>query len=142
MKELKRPTKLEIKIAEARSSGLSFCEKNELERRVTIDQIMFRGAAICGCTLPQTEIFAKFIAEEIENFILNFGYEEFTESEILLAMQVNAFDKIKNPMGEDLEQVVFSGISFNVVYLAKILKNYKIIRENLDKKIKNQLDGY
>jgi len=103
---------------------------------------MFRGAAICGCTLPQTEIFAKFIAEEIENFILNFGYEEFTESEILLAMQVNAFDKIKNPMGEDLEQVVFSGISFNVVYLAKILKNYKIIRENLDKKIKNQLDGY
>lgn len=142
MKELKRPTKLEIKIAEARSSSLSFCEKNELERRVTIDQIMFRGAAICGCTLPQTEIFAKFIAEEIENFILNFGYEEFTESEILLAMQVNAFDKIKNPMGEDLEQVVFSGISFNVVYLAKILKNYKIIRENLDKKIKNQLDGY
>lgn len=142
MKELKRPTEQEIKIAKARSSGLSFCELNELEARVTIDQIMFRGAAICGCTLPQTEIFAKFIAEEISYFILNFGYGELTEAEILLALRINAFGKIRNPAGEDFEQVQFSGLSMNVVYLGKILKNYKSLRDNLDSRIKNQLDGY
>lgn len=126
----------------ARDNGLSFCEMDELETRVTIDQIMFRGAAISGCALPQTEIFAKFIAEEIETFVLEFGYGELTQEEFLLAMRINAFGKIKNNAGEDLDQVVFFGNSFNVAYLAKILLNYKILRDNLDRKMKNQLDGY
>lgn len=142
MKELKRPTKQDQQIVEARSKGLSFCELSELETRVAIDQIMFRGAAVCGCLLPQTEFFAKIIAEEIASFLLRFGYEELTEAEILLAMHLNAMGKIRNPAGEDFEQVQFSGVSINVVYLGKILKNYKALRDSLDLKIKNQLDGY
>lgn len=142
MKELKRPTTQEMKIVAARSKGGSFCELNGLEARVTIDQVMFRGAAISGCALPQTEIFAKFIAEEITVFILEFGYGELTEAEILLAMRINASGKIKNPAGEDFDQVVFLGNSINVVYLARILQNYKCLRDNLDRRIINQLDGY
>lgn len=121
---------------------MSFCELSELESRVAIDQIMFRGAAITGCTLPQTELFAKFIAEEIETFILEMGYGELTEDEILLAMRINAFGKIKNPAGEDFDQVNFMGSSFNVGYLAKVLSNYLALRNNLENRIKNHIDGY
>ena len=142
MKELKRPTKQEEQIVQARCEGLSFCELDGLNERVAIDQIMFRGAAISGCALPMTETFATFIAEEITAFILNFGYGELTLEEFLLAMRLNAYGKIRNPAGEDFDQVNFSGNSINVVYLGKILKNYMALRNNLDRKITNQLDGY
>ncbi len=142
MKELKRLTKQEEQIVQARNIGLSFCELDDLRMRVVIDQIMFRGAAISGCTLPMTETFATFIAEEISSFILDFGYEELTQEEFLLALRINAFGKIKNPAGEDFDQVQFSGNNISVVYLGKILKNYMVLRNNLDRKIQNQLDGY
>lgn len=142
LKELKRPTKQETQIIEARCSGLSFCELDDLGARVVIDQIMFRGAAISGCSLPMTETFAKFIADEISSFILDFGYGELTQDELILAMRINAFGKIKNPAGEDLEQVQFAGSSINVFYLGKVFYNYKVLRNNLDAKIKNLLDGH
>lgn len=143
MKDLRKPTQMEIKILKARSDGLSFCELNESDIRIAIDQIMFRGAAICGCSLPQTEVFATYLAEEISKFILEFGYEELTLSEILLSLSINATgSKIKNPAGEDLDPVPFTGNTINVFYLGKILRNYKILRDNLDRKIENQLDGY
>lgn len=129
-------------MVEARNNGLSFCELNELESRVAIDQIMFRGAAIVGCSLPQTEMFAKFIAEEISDFILKFGYGELTEAEFLLAMQINAFGMIKNSLGNDIESVQFSGNNINVSFLAKVLSNYFVIRTGLETKIKNQLEGF
>lgn len=142
MKELKRPTKQELQVAKARCSGLSFCELDELAARVAIDQIMFRGAAISGCMLPMTETFATFIAEEISSFILGFGYEELTQEEFLLALRINAFGRIKNSGGEDLEQVRFTGNCINVFYFGAVLKNYMVIRNNLERRIGNQLNGY
>lgn len=132
----------EKKILKARISGDSFCELSELDKRIIIDQIMFRGAAGFGCALPQTEMFAKFVAEELSVFIDDFGYCEFTLEEFLLAIRINANGPIKNPSGNDLEQVVFSGICINVFFISKILRNYKILRDNLDKRIQNIIDGY
>jgi hypothetical protein len=115
---------------------------SELDKRIVIDQIMFRGAAGFGSSLPQTEIFAKFVAEEISIFIDEFGYSEFTLEEFLLALRINSNGPIKNPSGNDLEQVVFSGICINVFFISKILRNYKVLRDNLDRRIQNIIDGY
>lgn len=142
MKDLKKPTERERQIAEARNSGLSFCELDDVDRRVALDQIIFRATAIAGCMLPQTDMFATFISDEISKHILGFGFSEYTLDEILLALQFNATGNIKNPSGEDLEQVDFFGACVNVIYLGKILRNYKVLRDNLDRKIQNQLDGY
>ena len=73
---LKKQSDYEKKIIQARYSGLSFCELSELDQRIAIDQIMFRGAASSGCALPQTETFASFIAEEI-NKLSNEQIEKF-----------------------------------------------------------------
>lgn len=140
--ELPRQTDYEKKIIQARHEGVSFCELSELDQRIAIDQIMFRGAASSGCSLPQTEMFAQFIAEEISKLLLNFGFEEYTLQELLLAFLFNSMGDIKNPTGNDLEQVQFHGNCINLVYLAKVFKNYQVLRNNLDAKLKNLIDGH
>lgn len=115
---------------------------DELGKRVCLDQIMFRACAVGGCELPQTDIFATYITEEIEKFINTFGFSEFTKDEFLFAIQLNAFGNIRNAGGEDMEQVECFGGCVNVAYLARIFKNYKVLRVNLDNKLKNLLKGY
>lgn len=129
-------------IFEARENGLSFCELDETDMRYAIDQIMFKGAAIFGCALPNTEMFAKYISDEIRDYILEFGYGELTVSEIILAFKMNIGSEIKNPLGDNLKCVEFYGNSINVSFIGKVLSNYMIIRNNLDTRIKNQIDGY
>jgi hypothetical protein len=132
----------EKKIIKARGSGLSFCQLSNSEQRVAIDDITFKGASICGCGLPQTELFAKHLAEEIQVHLLEFGYAEYTLEEIILALRINSKGRIRNPAGEDLEQVIFFGSFINVTYLSKILQNYSVLRNNLDRKFENHIDGY
>lgn len=115
-------------------------DENEVRR--SVDQIMFRGAAISGCSLPQTEFFAEFIAEELLVFINEFGYSEYTFDEIILALRLNSMGGLKRTSGEDIEQVGFSGSCFNVNYISKVLSNYALVRNYLDRKIENQIDGY
>jgi hypothetical protein len=129
-------TAAEKKICKARQVGYSFCQLDDDDRRVAVDQIMIRAAAICGCVLPTTEFFATFIAEEISIFILEFGYEELTLEEILLSFRLNAKDNA------DIDYVSFVGNCINVDYVAKVLGRYNIQRKLLDRKFQNKIDGY
>lgn len=115
---------------------------DDLSKRVCLDQIMFRACAVGGCELPQTDIFATYITEELEKFINTFGFESFTQDEFLFAIQLNAYGRIRNSAGEDMDQVESFGGFVNVVYLGRIFKNYKVLRDNLDRKLKNLLKGY
>jgi hypothetical protein len=135
-------TPLELKIINARTKGYSFCQLDENNKKLAVDQIMLRVAAICGCPLPNTEFFAKFIAEEITIFILDFGYQEFTLEEILSAFRFNATGGLKYATGVEIDQVYFTGSCVNVDYIAKVLSNYLIIRKILDRKLQNKIDGY
>lgn len=140
--EIKKLTEAEVKIIQARSVGLSFCEIEQGSVRAVIDQIMLRGAAIYGCTLPQTEFFATFIAEEMEAMILGYGFSELTEAEIVLALRLNCISGIKFPSGLEIEKVPFTGGTFNVYFISNVLEKYMRIRNMLDAKIQNQIDGY
>lgn len=140
--EIKKLTEAEVKILAARSVGLSFCEIKPENRRAIIDQVMLRGAAIYGCTLPQTEFFATFIAEELQSIIEDFGFSELTEAELMLALKLNCISGIKFPGGLEIEKVPFTGGTFNVYFISNVLEKYMRIRNSLDGKIQNQIDGY
>lgn len=131
----------ESKIIAARLESVSFCQIEESKLRWHIDQIMLKGAAISGCALPNTEFFADVISEEIKSFILEFGYEELTYHEIILAMRANSKGGLKYPSGIELDQVVFFGNCFNVDYFAKVISNYMAMRNILDRKFQNFIDG-
>lgn len=132
----------ERRIINARIDGVSFSQIEQDNVRWHIDQLMLRGAAICGCKLPSTEFFAEIIADELTELIVNFGYSELTYLELLLAMRINAKGGFKFPSGLDLETISFFGNSFNVDYYSKVLNNYMTIRNLLDRKLQNFIDGY
>jgi len=120
---------------------VSFCQIDENKLRWHIDQIMLKGAAISGCPLPNTEFFADVISDEVKAFILEFGYEELTYSEIILAMRANSKGGLKYPTGIELDQVTFFGNCFNIDYFAKVISNYMAMRNILDRKLQNFIDG-
>lgn len=132
---------VEKKIIKSRLTGLSFCQLSETALRIATDKIIINGAAIFGCGLPQTELLAEAISDQLIDFILDFGYEELTLDEILLSLLINS-KGVKFPSGAELEQVKFSGVCIGVDFIASILSNYMYLRNMLDKKIKNKIDGY
>jgi hypothetical protein len=139
---LKKLTEVEVKILKARNSGLSFCEIDDELIRATLDQIMLRGAAIYGCSLPQTEFFAGYIASELEIMIRSFGYAELTEEEILLGLRLNCCSGIKFPSGVEVQKIIFTGNTFNVFFISNVLEVYMRLRNILDRKFENMIDGH
>ncbi len=110
--------------------------------RVATDEMIVKGAAIYGCDMPQTDFFASKLSDEIVTFIAEFGYENLTTREVLLALRMNAQGEQKNTLGETLPQIDFFGNFIHVSFLAKILNNYMVIRNNLERKFQNHIDGY
>lgn len=136
-----KKTKTEHRIIEARKTGKSIYLLDD-DIRHTTDQIIVRGAAIYGCDMPQTDFLASILSKEIISFIKKFDYDGLTVEEIILAMQINSHNDLKNPLGEDLIRVEFVGRFIYVDFLAKVLKNYMVLRNSLDRKFQNQIDGF
>lgn len=129
-------------VLDARLEGKSFFEQNNNEILLSTDQVILRCSAIFGCDLPHTDHFANILSEQIISFIMKFGYSELTVNEVILAMEINLPQCFTLGINYDIEQVLFSGRTVNVNFLAAILKNYKIVRHYFDRKIQNHLDGY
>lgn len=133
---------MEAKILRSRLKGKAFWELTPDEVRLATDSIMIKGAAISGCSLPTTEGFAEVISDQLSIFINEFGYSNLTLSEIILAMHMNAAGGMRYQSGDYIDIVEFSGNCFNVIYISKILEVYRNIRNNLDRRFQNEIDGY
>jgi hypothetical protein len=132
---------MDKRIIDARVSNESLSVLSERDLRAAIDQIMLRGAAICGCPLPTTEFFAEIIAEELIVFIQDFGFSHLTLAEVLLALRMNANGGVKYSAFQ-IEPIFFTGHCFNVDYVSKVLSNYLTLRSYFERKIQNHIDGY
>lgn len=127
-------TFLDKKIIAARCKGISFCNLNEADTTLAVDQIMIRIAGLYGCSLPTTEFYARFIADEITIFFKEFGYEYLTLEEILLAFRLNVMPSA--------EKIQFTGTCVNVDFISKVINEYLNTRKLLDRKLQNKIDGY
>jgi hypothetical protein len=137
-----RLTEIEVMIINARLKGGSFVLLSTDDQKHACDQIMLKGAAISGCALPQTEFFAEIISDQICDFVSKFGYGELTVDEIVLSLQMNAKGGLRYPSGVEVEQIPFVGSCFHIDFLGKVLHNYMTLRDILDRKFKNFIDGY
>ena len=126
-------TQKEKMIAEARGNGPSFDEMPSDDREVACDEIMLRIASIYGCALPNTDFFARYISEEIQKFIMDFGYFDHTLEEIILAFRLNC---------KSQDYIQFSGVCVNIDFISKVLANYTESRSLFENKLKNKIDGY
>ena len=146
LKELPREeikmTPIENKIIEKRLIGMSFCQLEEDILKTSVDELILKGSAITGCALPQTEFFADILTKEIVSYINEFGYGELTLEEIVFSLRLNAKGKLKWPSGVDIVQIKFTGNNFNIDFFANVLYNYFELRDILDRKCQNFIDGY
>lgn len=135
-------TETEKKIVKCRQSGLSFSQLPEKELRFTADQIILNAAAISGCPTPLTDFFAEVLTSQINEYINEFGFNELTIREIILAFQLNTKGGLRHPSGLEIDKVHFSGNCFNIDFMSGVLTNYLALRNHLDRKLENFLDGY
>jgi hypothetical protein len=141
-KESKNLNPTEKKIVLSRLKGQSFSDLSQTDIRLATDKIMITGAAIYGCPLPTTEGFAEIISDQLTIFLNQFGYGKLTVSEIILSMHLNAAGVMRYSSGDYVERIEFSGQTFNVNFISKILQVYRNLRASLDRKFENQIDGY
>lgn len=146
LKELPREeikmTAIENKIIDKRLIGLSFCQLDDDSLKTSVDELILKASAITGCALPHTEFFADILTKEIVSYINEFGYGELTIDEIIFSLRLNAKGKLKWPSGVEIEQIKFSGNNFNIDFFANVLFNYFQLRDILDRKCQNFLDGH
>lgn len=129
-------------IIDARLDGSSFSELSKTDLRVATDQVILNCSAIVGCDMPFTELFANVLSDQIVSFILEFGYETYTLKEVVLAMRINCTQKFTISDSVDIDEITFTGRCVNINFISKVLKNYSLLRNSLDRKLQNFIDGY
>ena len=136
-------TSSEKKIIHNRQAGNPFSELSGIQRSSFLDQIIARVTASTGCDLPQTDFFASILSEEMAGMLVDFEYDKLTLSEIIYAVRINSNpSELKLPSGIELAPVIFTGRSANTYFVSKVIGNYMILRNILDRKLQNYLDGY
>jgi len=99
-------------------------------------------SVISGHGLPENTFFANRLIKELSNHFCNFGYDELTISEIVLAFNLNCKVNLRYPSGADIEPVEIFGKYISVDYVSRILNTYRTLRIILDNNLKNIIDGY
>jgi hypothetical protein len=141
-KGIKTWTPTENKILDARCGGVAFRSTSGEIRKTFLDDIMLSGAAATGCALPNTDFFANVISNEIDYMLENFVEQDIAASEVILALRMNSQADLKIPKGVEYEQVPFSGYCFHITFLSQVLSNYLRVRNFIDRKLQNAIDGY
>ena len=128
-------------IMTSRHNGVSFWEIPERKHPFVTDEIILATSSITGAALPESELLAKYLSDEIIRHISDYEYEEYTVDEIITAVRINMRPIIKNPAGEDFKAVKIPE-RVSVGFLAGVLSNYKILRDGIDRMITNKINGY
>ncbi len=101
-----------------------------------------RVTSITGIALPATDLLSNMLVDELTVFLKDFGYSNLNPDELILAFRFNSRGGLKQPSGVDIEPIDIIGSFINVHYVSKVLSNYMAVRNILDSKLKNLIDGY
>ncbi len=134
----KKVSPIEGMILSARCSGDSFMDLKKESVSELTEFLIERASGILGVEVSDN----KFLTDELSNFILHYGYGELAYNELLLALRLHARHNLTMPTGVDINEIQFNGKYFSIFYYSEVLKNYMILRNNFDRKIQNQIDGY
>lgn len=135
--------RIETLVLEARAddSYFSFSQLDSDKQHILASQLVFKAAAISGLSLSQNEYFCDELEKQIVKFFNQFGFSNLNEKEFELALQINLARRFTMPSGIELDNIEPFGAFVNVAYLAKVLDNYMVIRNMIDRKLKNFIDG-
>jgi len=141
-KKHSRITEVEKKIVSARCTGISICQMESAELTKELEGLLVKVSVISGHGLPELVLFAETLVIELKNFLLVYGYETLTPSEILLAFRFNCLCNLRYPTGVEVRSTEIFGRYISVDYVSKVLSSYRGLRNALDNNLKYSLDGY
>lgn len=123
--DLKNFNDKELKIIQARQTGISLCDQSPEAFEVSVTGILFQVSVICGCDLPTHEAHVNALEKEFSIFLTDHGYSGLTVEEILVAFRMNA-------NGEFPEEVKPYGKIFNIDFASRVLRQYRDKRGYVD----------
>jgi len=102
--------------------------------------LLVKVCAISGAELPPTDFFSNILSNEFIKFLFDFGYADYNIEEFLLSFRLNA-NGMKYPSGDMMDKIYFKKcMSINLA--ADVFGNYRILRNTMDTRLKNLIDGY
>jgi hypothetical protein len=105
-------------------------------------QVILSASVILGLELPPSETALDILIEEISSFMKDFGYGNYAVAEILLAIRFNIQTLLKIPSSIQLFTVNLETKNLSIKFISDVLHNYSTLRNNLDRKFQNTIDGY
>lgn len=142
LSEQYKATKIDLKIIEARSIGLSISQVPTDDLLADLQDVLVSISVISGHGLPEDDFFADRLSKELVMHLNNFGYGDLTMCELVLAFNLNCKCGLKYPSGSDIIATEIFGKYISVDYVSRVLSTYKTLRTMLDNHLKNIIDGY
>jgi hypothetical protein len=133
---------VEKKIFEARVEGFSIGQLSQVDLITELLSALVDVSVITGHALPQEPVIAKRLTENLSNQLLDFGYQDLTTAEFVLAFRLNCLPNLRYPSGCDIEPIEIFGSFISVDYVTKVLNIYRTLRSILDRNLINIIDGY
>lgn len=140
---MKKLVPIQKKIIESRCKSLPRIEdlsKDNLE--YFGDKLLFKLSALFGFSIPHMDVQARSISRELIDFIFDFGYSHYNEDEVELALKLNLKTGLYIPEPVEIETATSNRSLPNVDFFSKVLFNYAALRNSLDKRIQNVIDGH
>lgn len=106
------------------------------------DELLLVASSVHGVNPPASLSFSQVVSNEIHTMVMEGSFSELGYPEVLLAIRLNGRNDIKFPAGLDLEKIKFFGSFVSVDFISQILMNYMTVRNLIDRKIQNHIDGY
>lgn len=125
------------RIYKARCTGMSLCQMEENELDAVITNWVLEASLFCGGELNDNQTIISIFCNLVKDFLLNYGFGEFTPSELTLAVYLNCDQSLINNIHVDFIPIEFNARFFNINYAVKLLDNYKRLRNLFDGKIIN-----
>ncbi len=107
-----------------------------------LGDVLINISVITGHKAPANELYLELLIEELKVYLYEYGFDNLTIQEIILAFRLNCKCNFRYPSGDYAEPVSIFGEYISVDYVSRVLHTYLTFRNILDSNLKNIIDGY
>ncbi len=138
----KRISEVEKKIVQAREAGLAISQLEIAELTEILGDVLINISVITGHKTPTNELYLELLIEELKVYLYEYGFDNLTIQEIILAFRLNCKCNFRYLSGDYAEPISIFGEYISVDYVSRVLHTYLTFRNILDSNLKNIVDGY
>lgn len=135
-------TELDMKIISARCSGKSISSFQKEKLIEGFRSVASSCIVLYGFFPINNENQMALLVSEMYSYFTKMDFDHLNFPEYHLALQLNAKGNLKIPVGVDLDQVRASSNTLNVKFISDVMCLYLEMRNNLDRKLQNLIDGF